>query len=120
MDKTSGQVRTEAFANFSKAWLPARGAPSTNGAGLAPGAAAAAAGGGAAATLAAAAPAVQLQTVDYSRQLLSVAEDARSAVGAQLAAVGTLLEREFEAPQDVEGCFQDGRLFVVQTRPQPL
>lgn len=57
--------------------------------------------------------------VDYSQQELSWSEDVRSALGKRLAAVGRLLESEFDGPQDVEGCVVDGRFFVVQTRPQP-
>lgn len=40
-------------------------------------------------------------------------------VGRRLTAVGRLLEHEFGGPQDVEGCFSGGQLYVVQTRPQP-
>jgi len=57
--------------------------------------------------------------VDYSQQELSWSEDVRTALGKRLAAVGRLLESEFDGPQDVEGCVVDGRYFVVQTRPQP-
>ena len=78
----------------------------------------------AAAALAAASSTTTVDTVvpcvvDYSQQELSWSEDVRSALGKRLAAVGRLLESEFEGAQDVEGCVVDGRLFVVQTRPQP-
>ena len=43
----------------------------------------------------------------------------RGSVGRRLTAVGRLLEHEFGGPQDVEGCFAGGQLYVVQTRPQP-
>lgn len=46
-------------------------------------------------------------------------KEAREALGRQLAAVGSLLEREFGCPQDVEGCIAGDQLFIVQTRPQP-
>eukprot|EP00887_Chlorella_sp_A99_P004965 scaffold4.g4965.t1 len=110
--KRSGEVKTESFANFSQAWLPAgeapslaraaagcvvregaAGVPSTNGAGPRPAA--------------------------DGPPDLSLYDDARAAVGTQLAAVGQLLEREFGVAQDVEGCYVDGSLYVVQTRPQP-
>jgi phosphoglucan,water dikinase len=125
VDKATGDVSTLAFANFSQALLPAGGAPADVSA-----AAAAAAGGGGGASLAAAvaarraaAPggdgAVAARVVDYSAQELSWSEDARAAAGRRLCAVGRLLEAEFGAAQDVEGCVAGGRLYVVQTRPQP-
>ncbi|KAL4513385.1 hypothetical protein Ndes2437B_g00596 [Nannochloris sp. 'desiccata'] len=73
----------------------------------------------AAAAMAAAIDTVIPCVVDYSQQELSWSEDVRSALGKRLAAVGRLLESEFDGPQDVEGCVVDGRLFIVQTRPQP-
>jgi len=88
-------VDTLAFANFSAA--------------LRAGASAGGAGGFAYAS----------RTPDYSAEALSVDAGARAALGGRLAAVGAALERAFGGPQDVEGALVGGRLFVVQTRPQP-
>lgn len=41
-------------------------------------------------------------------------------VGQQLCKVAVILEDEFGAPQDVEGAVVGSKIFVVQTRPQPL
>jgi phosphoglucan,water dikinase len=58
--------------------------------------------------------------VDYSRQPLSGAAEARAALGGQLGAVGRALEAALGCPQDVEGGLVGTRVFVVQSRPQPL
>lgn len=89
-----GAVDTLAFANFSAALR-------------------AGAGGGASGFAYAA------RTPDYSAEALTVDAGARAALGGRLAGVGAALERAFGGPQDVEGALVGGRLFVVQTRPQP-
>jgi phosphoglucan,water dikinase len=58
--------------------------------------------------------------VDYSRQALSGPSDARNALGSQLGAVGRALEAALGCPQDVEGGLVGTRVFVVQSRPQPM
>ena len=90
----AGKVRTLAFANLSTALLP----------GAAPGAE------------------VRTATVDYSAQPLSGPPEARAALGARLGAVGRALQAALgDVAQDVEGgVVADGRLFVVQSRPQPM
>lgn len=90
IDKSSADVKTLAFANFSQAQLP-----NANGS------------------------CVESKIVDYSRQELSQSEDVRTSIGRRLTAVGCLLESEFGDAQDIEGCFVDNQLWVVQTRPQP-
>ena len=57
--------------------------------------------------------------VDYSQLEMSWSDEARVTLGQRLSAVGRLLEVEFGGAQDVEGCVVDGRMYVVQTRPQP-
>jgi phosphoglucan,water dikinase len=88
----AGKVRTLAFANLSTALLP---------------------GGG---------EGVRTATVDYSAQPLSGPPEARAALGARLGAVGRALQGALGGvAQDVEGgVVADGRLFVVQSRPQPM
>jgi phosphoglucan,water dikinase len=89
---SAGKVRTLSFANLSSALLP-RGP------------------GGE----------VRPTVVDYSAQPLSGAREARQQLGARLGAVGRALQGELGCAQDVEGgVVADGRLFVVQSRPQPM
>ena len=63
---------------------------------------------------------VRSETVDYSAQPLSVDVAARNALGARLAAIGAVLEAEYQSPQDVEGTVVGEQVYIVQTRPQPL
>lgn len=58
-------------------------------------------------------------TVDYSKQKLSVDEDARTKAGSKLGAVGSTLQQAFKGAQDVEGAIVGEDIFIVQTRPQP-
>ena len=37
---------------------------------------------------------------------------------ATIAAIGTMVEKALEFPQDIEGAFAKGQYYVVQTRPQ--
>lgn len=148
VERETGVVKTLAFANFSQALMPVKSftsasslssaslsssqgssgedqevvetatatavgaAPTPTGLSLATAAALSAAN-------AATSGAVSSRVVDYSQQELSWSDDVRGALGRRLAAVGRLLESEFEGPQDVEGCVVEGRLYIVQTRPQP-
>ncbi|PRW57887.1 water chloroplastic isoform A [Chlorella sorokiniana] len=115
VDKRSAAVTTVAFSNFSKGLLPPGSAAalrSTNGAVYAPLSTVGGSNGGAAVAPPPAAGGVQLQGVDYSSQALSVSADARTGVGRRLLAVAVLLESEFGAAQDVEGCFVGNELFV--------
>jgi phosphoglucan,water dikinase len=87
-DKDSGNVFTLAFANFSRAARP------NSGGGL------------------------KHETVDYSQIDLSLKSQARQKLGRRLATIGALIERELQAPQDIEGALAGDRLFLVQARPQ--
>lgn len=118
VDKSSAEVTTLAFANFSKALIKNTrddavvGAPETtlyssksgsdddDAHGCVKGA-------------------MKAMTIDYSKQEMSQYEEVRVGVGRRLAAVGCLLETEFKCAQDVEGCMVDRKIWVVQTRPQP-
>ncbi|KFM23575.1 Phosphoglucan, water dikinase, chloroplastic [Auxenochlorella protothecoides] len=93
--KAGDTLRMLSFANFSTAWLVARGT-----------------GKGGVATLAP-------TTVDYSSQALSGSEEARAQLSRRLLGVGAALEAEMGGAQDVEGCIAAGQLYIVQTRPQP-
>ena len=54
------------------------------------------------------------------RAAASVDVAARNALGARLAAIGAVLEVEYQSPQDVEGTVVGEQVYIVQTRPQPL
>ena len=41
-------------------------------------------------------------------------------IGQKLSKVAVALEKQFGAPQDVEGAVVDSDIYIVQTRPQPL
>lgn len=130
LDKSSGKVNTVAFANFSEALLPANTPgklqPALAGTGAVgralysqsqqslQSADAADVAGTSSTTFACA-----TQVLDYSKQTLSIDKEARAQIGQRIGAAAKLLEAEFDGPQDVEGCFVDGQLYVVQTRPQP-
>uniref|UniRef100_A0A061RNS8 Phosphoglucan, water dikinase n=2 Tax=Tetraselmis sp. GSL018 TaxID=582737 RepID=A0A061RNS8_9CHLO len=60
------------------------------------------------------------RAVDYSSEALSRSDDFRAELGRRLMEVGVALEREFGAPQDIEGALVGGEVYVVQSRPQPL
>ena len=92
-------IIVDSYANLSQALLP----PS-------PGSREAASGG----------VALIWRPVDYTTQRLSTDPDARASLGAALADVAESLDTLFGGAQDVEGCVSgDGRVCVVQSRPQP-
>lgn len=126
VDKPTGNVKTLAFANFSKALLPGGVRSTISKAGTA--VAAGAQEGDVSRDDVAAVPVAESEpvsctvtprTMDYSTQEMSWSGDMRAALGRRLAAVGVLLENEFGGAQDVEGCVVQGHLCVVQSRPQP-
>jgi phosphoglucan,water dikinase len=92
VDKDTWAVKTRALANFSHAL---RVDPQGGFAG-----------------------AVLEETVDYSCQPLSTDPEVRARVGESLGRVGALLEDALGEPQDVEGGFVGGVVYVVQSRPQ--
>ncbi|KXZ48402.1 hypothetical protein GPECTOR_28g809 [Gonium pectorale] len=128
--KSSGQVATTAFANFSSALvLPSRGKPvaafAAYGSAAAANAAAAANDGGAAAGSGGRRlGALVEREVDYGTQRMSVDADWRLTVVRQMAAVGSHVEAAMGGvPQDIEGGVVVGpdgsaSLHVFQTRPQ--
>jgi phosphoglucan, water dikinase len=117
--KSDAELTLHSFANFSEAYLPVTGEPR----GVQPGSSIYVASQdkvkGEGAGAASKAGTVALRTVDYSKQELSVSGDARKALAKQLAEVGVVVEDEFGAAQDVEGCVMGGSVYVVQSRPQP-
>jgi len=58
--------------------------------------------------------------VNYSTCTISKDEKVRSRMCRQLAAIGRLVEKEFAAPQDVEGAIVGDSIWLVQSRPQIL
>lgn len=114
VERETGKVTTRSFANFSKAFMPAS-RNYTSGSKSSGNFTASESNESSGVT-----GAVSLRMVDYSEQELSWSEDVRQSLGKRLAIVGRLLEHEFGGEaQDVEGCLVDGRVFVVQSRPQP-
>jgi phosphoglucan, water dikinase len=110
IDKSTQAVQMHAFANFSQAYLPA-----VNSAAPGPGQSLYSHPKDCEAT----AGKIARQTVDYSKQVLSTKKDQRTSLGATLMQVGQQLEDNFGCAQDIEGGLVRGKLFVVQSRPQP-
>ncbi|KAL4418709.1 hypothetical protein ABPG77_000342, partial [Micractinium sp. CCAP 211/92] len=115
--KSTSAVTATAFANFSRAFLPPGAAdelrasngavyapPSSTG-GIGEGEGGGWHGGGAC-------------PADH-RPAPATSAEVREGVARRLLAVAAVLEDEFGAAQDVEGCFVGNQLYVVQTRPQP-
>lgn len=113
VSKESGAVQLYSFASFSEALLPKAGDAERR---VLPGSSVYAS----VDVAAAAKPGmVAMQTVDYSKQQLSKNKIIRDELAGKLAAIGTVLEAEFGAPQDVEGAVKGDDIYVVQSRPQP-
>ena len=93
-DKFDGSVKTCSFANFSEEMIVDEG-------GVADGN-------------------VKRHTVDYSKMELSTNSIFREKLGQQLATIGFFLEQKLGCPQDVEGCVVGNKVYIVQSRPQPL
>ena len=55
----------------------------------------------------------------YAQERLSCDNDFRSDLGKRLMEVGVVLETALGGAQDVEGALVDGKLYIVQSRPQP-
>ena len=143
VNKSTGNVKTLAFANFSEAMLPAGQTGSRASSPQLELAGAGSRAGGLYSRAGSSRPGSPLSStsmddssgsssdgggrvyecatrvIDYSRQQLSVSSDARVALGRQIGAVASCMERAFGGPQDVEGCLVGEELYVVQTRPQP-
>ena len=56
--------------------------------------------------------------VDYSQVRFTSQADLRANLGARLAQISNLVEREFGAPQDVEGVIRGDEIILVQSRAQ--
>lgn len=56
--------------------------------------------------------------VDYSTDPLMVDDNFRHSILTSIARAGNAIEELYGSPQDIEGVIRDGKLYVVQTRPQ--
>ena len=66
-------------------------------------------------------PALAERTVDYASERLLWDETFRSEVLGSIAEAAAAVEGAFDgAPQDIEGVWADGRVTIVQSRPQVL
>lgn len=86
--KASGSARVLAFANFSHASHPAPERGLTR------------------------------EVLDYSKVELSRRLGALEEFGSRLVKIGSLIERAFNGPQDIEGAIARGNVYLVQARPQ--
>jgi alpha-glucan, water dikinase len=56
--------------------------------------------------------------LDYTTDPLIVDGGFRKSVLSSIARAGHAIEELYGSPQDVEGVVKEGKIFVVQTRPQ--
>jgi alpha-glucan, water dikinase len=56
--------------------------------------------------------------LDYTTDPLIVDGGFRNSIFSSIARAGLAIEELYGSPQDVEGVVNDGKIFVVQTRPQ--
>ncbi|KAL1565640.1 alpha-glucan, water dikinase [Salvia divinorum] len=56
--------------------------------------------------------------LDYSSDALMVDGDFRHSILSSIAVAGNAIEELYGSPQDIEGVVKDGKIYVVQTRPQ--
>jgi alpha-glucan,water dikinase len=56
--------------------------------------------------------------LDYTTDPLIVDSEFRKSILSSIAWAGHAIEALYGSPQDVEGVVKDGKIFVVQTRPQ--
>ncbi|XP_006841018.2 alpha-glucan water dikinase, chloroplastic isoform X1 [Amborella trichopoda] len=56
--------------------------------------------------------------LDYSTDRLLVDPGFRNSILSSIAKAGSAIEELYGSPQDIEGVVKDGKIFVVQTRPQ--
>lgn len=56
--------------------------------------------------------------LDYSSDPLMVDGNFRKSILSSIARAGSAIEELYGSPQDIEGVIRDGKLYVVQTRPQ--
>lgn len=56
--------------------------------------------------------------VDYSSDPLIVDTKFQNSILSSIARAGSAIEELYGSPQDIEGVVRDGKIYVVQTRPQ--
>lgn len=56
--------------------------------------------------------------VDYSSDPLITDSKFRHSILSSIARVGSAIEELYGSAQDIEGVVKDGKIYVVQTRPQ--
>ena len=56
--------------------------------------------------------------VDYSSDPLMIDGGFRQSILSSIARAGSAIEELYGSPQDIEGFVRDGKVYVVQTRPQ--
>ncbi|XP_043704280.1 alpha-glucan water dikinase, chloroplastic-like isoform X1 [Telopea speciosissima] len=56
--------------------------------------------------------------LDYSSDPLIIDGDFRHSILSSIARAGSAIEELYGSPQDIEGVVRDGKIYVVQTRPQ--
>lgn len=56
--------------------------------------------------------------LDYSSDPLMMDQNFRHTILCGIVNAGSAIEDLYGSPQDIEGAVKDGKIFVVQTRPQ--
>lgn len=56
--------------------------------------------------------------LDYSSDRLITDGNFQKTVLSSIARAGSAIEKIYGSPQDIEGVIKDGKVYVVQTRPQ--
>lgn len=56
--------------------------------------------------------------LDYSSDPLMIDASFRQKILSSIASAGNAIEELYGTPQDIEGVIKDGKVYVVQTRPQ--
>ena len=56
--------------------------------------------------------------LDYSSDPLIMDPNFRQSILSSIARAGSAIEELYGSPQDIEGVVRDGKIYVVQTRPQ--
>lgn len=56
--------------------------------------------------------------LDYSSDPLIIDANFQKTILSSIARAGSAIEELYGSPQDIEGVIRDGKLYVVQTRPQ--
>lgn len=56
--------------------------------------------------------------LDYSSDPLITDDNFRHSILSSIAHAGSAIEELYGSPQDIEGVVREGKIYVVQTRPQ--